>query len=554
MSESSLCTDRQPEDSRHFQNWISVLLLVEGALVLTLSLFLVPQVVEVFRKTPLEPLGRFQVHVTQFGVFAVGLLASSWGFYELVTRRRGPLILLSLALFCPVVFTFYFVGYGSDPDAWSLAHAAQQMHPNGGYRVNGHPGPPLYQLVARLVVPRWSWPGLLLVNTLAGFGGALVWLGLPSEIPAEKRRLVVLGILVQPLFLLGCGTGLEFIWQMAFLGTAAVLLVRGLAPSRSGEWGWILVSGVATGLACGFSPTSLAALPVLLAAVLFGRGTWRWKTVGVLLYAAIAGGVALLCQLPVLLACGAHALKAQSEAAPDPLIAIGQILRFVIPPPAVVLAAIALLHLVTKGRSLSQSERPIVGVSLGLVLVFLTSFFLVPSKAACLTLLVPFFAALWGMLVPRVWHCLCLPALAVWCFLSLPLAKAAPEGGWKIDLNPSPGPLVEESIQRFRMMQRAQQILMAMPKKKTAVVVGDDWPVLATLRPLWVIDDLRLENPEAPVEFYDWIDPERFSRMKEEGYQFLVVGGADRLTKAKFGYDLFEQGAREWTPKMRFYR
>jgi hypothetical protein len=389
---------------------------------------------------------------------------------------------------------------------------------------------------------------------MAGFFGSMVWLALPDEIPSEKRRLISVGILVQPLFLLGCGVGLDYIWQMALVGAAAVFLVRGSSgdPSRAGRW--MVLSGFALGIASGFRITSMGGLPVLAFAALFGCGPWRRRILRSFCLISSAVAVSLLCELPVLLNFGVGALRVHPEQ-PHPVIVVYRLLRFVFPPPAILLTAVAFAALFWRWKRLTGSERLLVGVSGGLLAVFLSGFLALPREPGYLTLLVPILAATWAVLVPRGWLCVCLPAIAVWCYLSVPVVEPIPGPSLEFSLRPSAGPVVEEAAQRFRQMRRAQQVLMAAPKQKTAIVVGFDWAMLATFRLDWMEgDDPFLANPEDPVEFYDWIEPNRFQEMKSEGYRFLVVGDANRFTQAKYGYDLFAEGATEWNPKMRFYR
>lgn len=534
--------------------WIPFLLLLQGFLLLLGAVILFPPATESLLQRKFDSIERFQMHLMQLGLVCSALLVLGWSFYEFVFRRSGPLFLLSSVVLFPVLAPFLFLGYGSDHDAWSVAFTALRIRETGEYMMSRPPGFPLFEGLASLLVPGGGWPLLLLVNALAGFLGAMVWLALPSGIPVEKRRLISVGILVQPLFLLGCGVGLDYIWQMTLVGAAVVFLLRGIHGDPSSALKWTVASGVALGLASGFRITSIVGLPVLAAAALLGRGSWMSAITRTVCFVLSAVVISLICELPVLLNFGAGALRVHPDH-PHPVIVAYRLIRYVFHPPAILLLAVALVCLFWRWKGLARPERLLLGIAAGFLAVFLPGFLALPREPGYLTLLVPFFAVIWALLVPRGCLCIGLPAIAVWCFLSVHAVKPTPGPTPELSLRPSAGPVVEEAAQRFRNLRRAQRVLMAAPKKKTAVIVGFDWTMLATFRPDWVEgDDPFLVSPSDPVEFYDWIDPKRFQEMKSEGYRFLVVGDAARFTKIKYGYDLFAEGATEWNPKMRFYR
>jgi hypothetical protein len=194
------------------------------------------------------------------------------------------------------------------------------------------------------------------------------------------------------------------------------------------------------------------------------------------------------------------------------------------------------------------------GISAGVLLITLPGFLLLPREPGYLTLCVPFLAILYAFTTPRMWMVVLIPLMALWNFISIPIILPEPSAAFEFRLKPEAGPLVEEAKSRFQNLRRAQQLLLITPKEKTAVVVGFDWATLATFHPRWELENGVLENPHFPVRYYDWIDPKTLVELEREGFEVVVVEGAERFTEAKYGYNLLERGATYWDPKKRYYR
>ena len=344
MGESETYLDPPAEQYDSGSVWIGALLLVEGGSMVALSLLLFPKVVSSLFGFDLDPGERLQLHLTQWGIGWSGLAVLGWGFYEFFLRRQGPPVLFSILLLIPILLPFGFLGYGSDPDAWSVARVAHRMSREGGYLMSHPPGYPLYEGLARVIVPRADWPGMFVANLGAGIVGCLVWLALPSSIPAGKKRLIALLSFCHPLSLLACGTGMDYIWQTAFVALSVVLATQAVEAEGSKSTGFFLAGALSLGLAAGFRITSLALLPAFLLAPLLRPERIGNRLFQCLLFLGVTLAAALVCEIPVFWKYGLGAIRIEPDH-PQSLVILYRLLRFVFPPPLLVLLAGGLVAL-----------------------------------------------------------------------------------------------------------------------------------------------------------------------------------------------------------------
>jgi hypothetical protein len=524
-----------------------LLLFIQGAVLFCLAFLLYPKLASQLVGRPLEPGELLELLVMRWGMAWFGLALLGWSLHELLSRRPGPRVLFTMIAVFPVLIPFWMLGYGWDPNAWEGAFSGEWIHRTGQYWMSRPPGYPLFEGLAALVVPHGGWTALLAVNTLAGFLGCLVWCQLPEEISMDKQRLIAFCLLLQPLFLLACGTGLEPVWQATLVGASAVVLLKTLSDDvSSSAKGW-MGSGALLGFASGFAMTSLVVLPVWVILILCYEPSLTKKAQGAFLLCLCAVGVFLLCELPVLLHHGISVFRFAASQ-PEGAVVLYRLLRFVLPPPALVLTLISLALAWRRWESLERAERMLVIMAVGVMVVQGLLLMAFPSAVNGLAVVLPFLAVLWALLAPRGALAFLLPAVALWGLVSAPLVSTHPAQAFHFDFHPIPGPLVEEAGQRLEMMRRGQQLLMASPSKKTAIIVGRDWPMIATLRPDWVVEKGILRNPAAPVEFHAWIDHDTFGKMKTEGTKLFITGESERTIWIEQGYDPVKEGAIPWKP------
>ncbi|MCA9449234.1 MAG: hypothetical protein KC931_19095, partial [Candidatus Omnitrophica bacterium] len=341
-----------------------VALVLEGLFFIAIALIAHPGVLIRLFSLNLDPMESMQIRYIQLGFFCIGCLSLAWGFYEVLFRKPGPLILLSILFLIPILVPFGFLGYGSDPDAWAVSFTALKMQSTGEYFMSRPPGFPLFEYLARFLVPTTGWPGLFIANLLAGIAGSLVWFLLPSGKDSSRIPLLAISTLVHPLYLLGMTTGLDYIWQTLFVSLSLVLLVRGLVDDGNPGLGLILASGVCLGIAAGFRITSLAVLPVWVGVLFIAipRMGGAFKSIAGLAIATVVA--TLVCELPVLLNFGSRALSIQPDPVESVIIAY-RLLRYVFPIPLLLLLPIGGMFLVPRWREFDSSTRVLVGAAFG---------------------------------------------------------------------------------------------------------------------------------------------------------------------------------------------
>jgi hypothetical protein len=223
-------------------------------------------------------------------------------------------------------------------------------------------------------------------------------------------------------------------------------------------------------------------------------------------------------------------------------------LHDVFPPPLLILLLIALWRLRRDWDELAASERMLCVMAVLLVVTGLGINLLGSGDYRSLTVILPAVMALCGILVSPRYLAVGLPILAIWGVVSFPVVPSHPAQSVQPLLKPTMGPLVEEMDLRFEKMRAAQQLLLFSSKKNTVFVVGEEWFRLAVLHPGWISQNEILKKPDKSVEYHTWVDRETFLRLKAEGYRFYTVGDAGHQNRARFGYDLFEEGTMAWHP------
>lgn len=489
----------------------------------------------------------FELLLTRWTLGWFGLLFLGWGVCEFFCKVPGPRILFSLICVIPVLAPFGFLGYGREIEAWSSVLEAGWFLRTGELLSGSLSTSPLFFRLLTFLEPLGGWTAVFTVHLTAGILAVLTWMWLPGEIVIWRRRLIALVVLLHPLFLMSCGTGLDLVWQTLTVSLSAVLVIHGLTRENLSSYVCYAASGSCLGVAAAFHWPCLVFLPLWIVTTTLFEGSIARRFLSCV--------VIILCTSALLSAGLAvqpggfnlQTLILPSLAYDSPHLGY-HLLHDVFPPPLIILLLIALWRMRRDWDDLENAERYLSVLSLSSLLCGVILFSLFYESAGSMTVLIPLSAALVAVLVPRTLLTIALPLVALWGVFSVPILPAHPAQEAGLQLTPGRGVLIEETAQRFGMMRKAQQLLLASQKRNTVYVVGEDWPLLAASRPDWIVEKGTLRNPAYPVEFRDWVDETSFRALRLDEYRFYVVGDAGRINREKFGYDLFEEGATSWEP------
>lgn len=160
-----------------------------------------------------------------------------------VSRRTQAVIVL---VWLAIVLPLSQLGYGSDLDAWLVAHNATRIWESGQYHVSRTTGFPLHELLVTPLVMLGGWHLSNLPSIAAGGLLLLSMFRLAGQGGIRHPVATILTLAFLPVVLTNATTTLDCLPATALLLFAFVLLVEGR---------WVLCA-VLIGVACGFRPSS----------------------------------------------------------------------------------------------------------------------------------------------------------------------------------------------------------------------------------------------------------------------------------------------------------
>jgi len=146
------------------------------------------------------------------------------------------------------------LGYGTDPDAWRVALAADYLLSEGEYLPSRLPGYPLHEFVTvPLVKGGWVWTNLSTV--LISLAGVYLFARILNVLNLQGRGILTVVFAFAPLLWINSVMTIDYMWALTFILGAYLALLH-QRPT---------MGGIALGVAAGFRLTSLImALPFLL--------------------------------------------------------------------------------------------------------------------------------------------------------------------------------------------------------------------------------------------------------------------------------------------------
>jgi protein-S-isoprenylcysteine O-methyltransferase Ste14 len=284
-----------------------------------------------------------------------------------------------------------FLGYGDHVDTYGALDAGRRLLTTGVYHPSRNPGYLLFETAAAGLSMVGGYP-LSNLATLA-MGALAVWcfLGVTRELGVPHRHGLAAILILTPTFWVSCHTTTDFVWALACLLGAFLLLLRGRA--------W--TAGVVLALAIGLRLGSLFPALCLLAFAFWRRPGDRRRLA---LAGVLALGLGGLCYLPPWAEAGYHLSFLQAHVGDaelwTPKMRLGRFVFKNIYWPG--LFATAMLALFSPGvaRALWRQRRgergPVIVLCLAVLLCLELLFLQYPIRQVYLLPIVPFALILLG--------------------------------------------------------------------------------------------------------------------------------------------------------------
>jgi len=168
----------------------------------------------------------------------------------------------SLLLITVVVITrlpFLFTGYGTDGDAWRVAHVGRALWTTGSYEISRPPGYPAHEMLS---APLVALGGSTLSNAVTLLASIIAVFSWHAFLQGRTQRpgTLTVALAFAPLFWMNSATTMDYVWSLLMILLAMHAIIR-MRP---------VSAGILAGLAIGFRPTNavlLLPLAILLMTV-----------------------------------------------------------------------------------------------------------------------------------------------------------------------------------------------------------------------------------------------------------------------------------------------
>jgi hypothetical protein len=392
------------------------------------------------------------------------------------SSRRWLFFLLSAVALTRI--PFLTTGYGSDPDAWRVAHVSNVFYETGQYIPSRLPGYPVHEIAS---APFVALGGAPLANsaTLVVFLILLVvWHRFVLHHARHPRLLTVL-LAFTPLLWANSAATIDYIWSLLFI----------FLSFNSGLKRRPVSAGIWIGLAIGSRPTNvIAAIGIMVLFLLVDR---RWRQVSVFAISAALSTVIALS--PLLLTYGfADWIRRTIEITSASRQPLSTVLPFFayrtvysLGPLATITASVLLIGYRSSLVRILKEKNLIVIASTGIVLACLGLFAVAPIERAYVIPAIPFLY----LLLDRVSR---QPALILFTLCVISFGFVNPDVIVHQGRVGTPGLNIDEGIvvKEWRLRQlhayRRHALVRLAVTGKTIVMVGSP-------------DEFILMNPDARI-------------------------------------------------------
>jgi len=461
---------------------------------------------------------------------------------ELRLIQRSPLLFWVLGCMAYVASRAPLLplGFGRDPDAWSMAAKARRLILEGDYQISRAPGHPVYELVQSLAVVAG---GALASNALTLCFSVLlllVVLRLANAANISDGRWAVAILAVHPLFWISSVDSTDFI-----LATLLAHLSVLAALAGSGHW-----AGALLGLA---GATRIETLGFAAPLFLLGRGIGRARAAG------LAALTCAVCYAPV---------AAVYSRSPGPLSDLW-VSDFDLPTRARVFAtalwaAVGLVPLLVLTALLVRERSKIIALLRGrdaltlsvamLLLVYLSVTFVHPTKPTYYVPILPLLVIFLVRLASARWRIAIALAFLSYAFAYPDVVDSA-RGSLEPSFHWNNGLVVKDWIARWNGAHVAEAIDQHRRSGPRVIVLGywlDPWVYLhpealpvTELAPGIPVDRRRssayaVADGTRAVHKLDRSTAEAIVRA---GIPLAYAEGIDKLLHNTYGYDISQLGA-----------
>ncbi len=389
-------------------------------------------------------------------------MKNSFSAHRFLSRHWLHLILIAIVL---TRFPFLWNGYGSDPDAWRVAHVGQTLWTTGNYQISRPPGYPLHEIVS---APLVAWGGSFLSN-FATIVATLFLITISSQWArtfARHPRLLTFLLAFMPLIWLNSATTMDYIWSLLFI----VLAFKDVQENN------IVRAGVWMGVAAGFRLSNIiATVPLCVMIYLLHRSK---KLSMSFLVATLA--TTIVAFTPVLIHLGLlgwlSEIRMQTSTIhlthSDRVLYFGYRTLYSIGP----LAALATLWIVAINRNLVRQllrERDASTFGyLVAVVVFLAQFFWLPLDRSY-ALPAVFFLLLFIARISTEKQFIAFMVCALsFAFINIDITQHEGARRGKLELHAAPGIVVEEMLRREKQSHDRMAIATVDINGKAMIMTG----------------------------------------------------------------------------------
>jgi len=456
-----------------------------------------------------------------------------------------PTLLLAVCARIP----FLWLGYGEDPDAWLVAHAAKNLWDTGTYNPSRLPGYLIYEIVS---APLVALGGAALSNAatlVASIALLFPWWSIARRW-TRYPFLTFLPLAFAPIVWTTSTVTMDYIWSLLFI----VLGLKAALESRP------VVAGLAVGIACGFRPSNFV-LMFPLAVLLRYVGSGRHNVFRFLM-ATLA--TCIICFIPLLLKYGPvdwvrSTIVEMSDVLPplpERLAGFSYRTVYFLGPMASLTVLIVLINRFKDLRQALRDHDPIITSAVVAIAACLLLFIGLPLERAYLLPMLPFLCLMVARLASRLWQIVFVAAI-VSLSLFNPDVISHTIGPRSYRFTIREGRIAEAWQLRKATLRMRERIPGLRFERETFLMVGDVIPLAfenALLETDSTTDYTRFSQPvlrsrlRPELHFVNYLTPTQVAWERSKGLDIYCLQAAQRHVETVTNCSLAKIGVHVLSP------